>query len=157
MAVDERSFGGWLVSWRELKEHGIDPHEDFTDLSFGGTHDAVVYAVQNGKVDAGAVRTDVLERMEAEGKINLKDFYLFSHDHAYEYPCEFPFFHSTILYPEWPFARVKHTSNILAEKVAAALLEMSPESSAAKAAICAGWTICRCMPDYPVYSSYGTA
>ena len=141
MAADEMSFGGWLMAWRELKEHGIDPYEDFTDLSFGGTHDAVVYAVQEGKVDAGTVRTDALEQLEAEGKINLKNFYVFSHDHTEKYACEFPFFHSTDTYPEWPFARLRHTPDELAKKVTVALLEMSPDDPAAKAARCVGWTI----------------
>ena len=53
MAVKETSFGGWQTAWRELKEHGIDPYRHFADLQFGGTHDAVVYAVRDGKVDAG--------------------------------------------------------------------------------------------------------
>ena len=48
MAVKDTSFGGWQMAWRELKEQGIDP-DDFADLKFAGTHDAVVYAVLNGK------------------------------------------------------------------------------------------------------------
>ena len=74
MAVDEQSFGGWQMTWRELKEDGIDPRRDFSDLRFGRTHDAVVYAVQEGKIDAGTVRADTLERMAMEGKIRLEDF-----------------------------------------------------------------------------------
>ena len=42
MAVDKGSLGGWLAAWRELKEKGIDPYQDFADLWFGGTQDAVV-------------------------------------------------------------------------------------------------------------------
>ena len=76
MAVKETSFGGWQMAWRELKAKGIDPHRDFTSLCFGGTHDAVVYAVRDGKVDAGTVRTDTLERMSIEGKIDLKTFHI---------------------------------------------------------------------------------
>ena len=57
-----------------MKERGIDPYLDFTRLEFGGTHDAVVYAVRDGRVDAGSARTDTLERMDSEGKINIKDF-----------------------------------------------------------------------------------
>jgi ABC-type phosphate/phosphonate transport system substrate-binding protein len=63
MAVSETSFGGWRTAWRELKETGINPFKDFASISFGGTHDAVIYAVRDGKVDAGTVRTDTLERM----------------------------------------------------------------------------------------------
>ena len=61
MAVKETSFGGWRMAWREMKAAGIDPQRDFAELRFGSTHDAVVYAVRDGLVDAGTVRTDTLE------------------------------------------------------------------------------------------------
>ena len=148
MAAKETAFGGWQIAWRELKACGIDPYEDFADLQFGGTHDAVVYAVRDGKVDAGSVRTDTMERMAAEGKIDIDDYkilfghdghkHLIKHDNAYE---SFPFAHSARLYPEWPFAKTAETPDEIAEKVTAALLSMPADSDAAKAARCAGWTI----------------
>jgi len=141
MAVNEIAFGGWQVAWRELKEHGIDPHRDFRDLTFGGTHDAVVYAVRDGKVDAGTVRTDTLERMALEGKIGLDDFQTFRLGHCRTDSCGIPFLHSTRPYPECPFAEVAHTSDELAEKVAVALLSMPADCPAAEAARCAGWTV----------------
>ena len=146
-AVDETSFGGWLMAWRELKSHGIDPKRDFTELLFCDTHDAVVYAVQNGRVDAGTVRTDTLERMAAEGLIDLSEFTVLhqeeiinEHQNEPGYK-EFPFLLSTQLYPEWPFAQLKHTDSELATAVAVALLEMPADCPAAKAAKCAGWTV----------------
>ena len=152
MAVNEQSLGGWRAAWRELKLQGIDPYRDFADLSFGGTHDAVVYAVRDGRADAGIVRTDTLERMAAEGKIDISDFH-FIHDHKgnhSEYKGglysgdtfeDYNFIHSTRLYPEWPFAQLKHVPDNLAEKVALALFNMPSDSTAANAAHCAGWTI----------------
>jgi phosphate/phosphite/phosphonate ABC transporter binding protein len=74
MAVQDTSFGGWQMAYKEFVDHGIDPAEDFASLDFGGTHDNVVYAVQNGDVDAGTVRTDTLERMAAAGDIDLQEF-----------------------------------------------------------------------------------
>ena len=141
MAVHTRSFGGWLAAWRELKEHGIDPYRDFRELEFGGTHDAVVYAVRDGKVDVGIVRTDTLEQMEREGKIRLDDFCSLTYDHAGKRPCYFPFLHTTDVYPEWPFAKLKHTDEELAKKAAIALIKMPADCEAAKAAQCAGWTV----------------
>ncbi len=140
MAVDETSFGGWRMAWRELKEKEIDPYRDFKELRFGGIHDAVLYAVRDGKVDAGTVRADTFVRMHAEGKIDMQDFYV-----LYEYgekieECP-PFPRSTRSYPTWPFAELKHTPDELAEKVAIALIEMPSDSPAAIAAMCAGWTI----------------
>ena len=139
MGVSETSFGGWQMTWREFKQKGIDPYRDFKTLRFAGTQDAVVYAVRDGKVDAGTVRTDTLEKMEMEGKIDLKDFRVI-HEHGGG-RVYLPFRHSTRSYPEWPFSKVKHTPDDLAEKVAIALLEMPRDCAAAKAAKCAGWTI----------------
>jgi signal transduction histidine kinase/CheY-like chemotaxis protein/ABC-type phosphate/phosphonate transport system substrate-binding protein len=139
MAVDETSFGGWLMAWRELEDHGIDPERHFPSLQFGGTHDAVVYAVLNGEVDAGTVRTDTLERMEMEGKLRLDDFRVLANERI---PTDdaLPFLHSTRAYPEWPLAKAADTPDELGDRVSIALLKMDPASRAAEAARCAGWT-----------------
>ncbi len=140
MATAEGSLGGWRMVWRELKEMGIDPYRDFKDLKFIGTQDAVVYAVRDGKVDAGSVRADTFISMHAEGKIDLEDFYV-PHEHGEKGVDCPPFPHSTRGYPEWPMAKVKDTPDELAEKVAIALIEMPSDSPAAIAAKCGGWTI----------------
>ena len=140
MAVSKTSFGGWRMAWRELKERGIDPYHDFKELRFGGTHDAVLYAVRDGEVDAGTVRADTFIRMHAEGKIDMQDFYVpYERDEKIVGCPSFP--RSTRSYPTWPFAKLKHTPDELAEKVAIALIEMPSNSPAALVARCAGWTI----------------
>ena len=139
MGVEESSLGGWRMAWRELKGGGIDPYKDFKVLCFGGTQDAVIYAVRDGKVDAGTVRADTFERLRSEGKIDINDFYIF-HQHS-GMAEDLPFPHSTRGYPEWPFAEIKHSSDELAKKVSIALLQMSANSLAAIAANCGGWTI----------------
>ncbi|MCW8888355.1 MAG: PhnD/SsuA/transferrin family substrate-binding protein, partial [Gammaproteobacteria bacterium] len=137
MAVDETSLGGFQMIWGELKNIGIDPYQDLSQLSFGGTHDNVVMAVRNGEVDAGTVRTNILERMAMSGQISLDEFKVIS-PIATE---AFPFLKSTHLYPEWPFSKVQHTSNELAQQVAIALLNMPANHSAAISGNYAGWTI----------------
>lgn len=139
MAVAEDSLGGWRMAWRELDEQGIDPYRHFRALSFGDTHDAVVYAVRDGRVDAGTVRTNTLEELDAEGRIDLDDFYVFPRPGTTPRPA--PYLCSTREYPDWPMAKIASTPDELAEKVAIALLQMRPDSQAAKAAGCAGWTI----------------
>ena len=141
MAFKETSFGGWRMAWRELKEIGIDPHRDFAELKFGGTHDAVVYGVRDDKVDAGTVRTDTLERMHLEGKIDIEDYHFIHKEGVRKEFFMPPFNHSTREYPEWPMAKLKHTYDELAEKVAIALIEMPYNSPAALEAGCNGWTI----------------
>ena len=139
MAVAETSFGGWQMAWRELRERGLDPYRDLAQLRFGGTHDAVVYAVRDGEIDAGTVRTDTLERMAFEGEIDIREFRVIDR-HSGD-AVDMPLLHSTRVYPEWPLAKAAHTSHELANKVASALLRMSPETPAAMSARCAGWTI----------------
>ncbi|MEA3416516.1 MAG: response regulator [Thermodesulfobacteriota bacterium] len=140
MAVSETSFGGWRMAWRELKERGIDPYRDFKELRFGEIQDAVVYAVRDGKVDAGTVRADTFARMHTEGKIDMQDFYVLQeHGEKIEECPSFP--RSTRSYPTWPFAELKHTPDELAEQVAIALIEMPSDSPAAIAATSTGWTI----------------
>ena len=125
------------------------------ELTFGGTHDAVVYAVRDGQVDAGTVRSDTLERMEAEGSIDLGEFQVIHQRRGEE--SELPFMRSTRAYPEWPLAKVRGTSDELAQ-------EVSPQSAAAKSAQCAGWVIPHnyqpvheCLEELRIgpYKSYG--
>jgi two-component system, sensor histidine kinase and response regulator len=139
MAVSEDSLGGWRMAWRELKEQGIDPHRHFRSLSFGDTHDGVVYAVRDGLVDAGTVRTNSLEELAAEGQIDLADFHVFPRPGDNSPPT--PYLCSTREYPNWPMAKIANTPDELAEQVAIALLQMQADSPAALAAGCAGWTI----------------
>ncbi|MDL2330238.1 response regulator [Desulfosarcina sp. OttesenSCG-928-A07] len=139
MAVSPISLGGWFMAFREFRENGIDPFRDFTRVDFGETHDKVVYDVLNRRVDVGTVRTNTLENLAAEEKINLDDFYVFPPLHPDNTPT--PYLCTTREYPNWPMAKVRHTSDELAEKVAIALLQMPPDSPAAISAACAGWTI----------------
>jgi two-component system sensor histidine kinase TtrS len=136
MAVKETSFGGWQMALKEFADQGIDPHKDFASLEFGGKHDNVVYAVQNGEVDAGTVRTDTLERMAAAGDIDLSELKVINPQHH----GDFPFVVSTTLYPEWPFAKTAATSDEAAQKVVQALTAMPADSPAAQAAKVVSWT-----------------
>ena len=101
MAVDRTSLGGWTMAWRELKAAGIDPVADFKELQFLGTHDAVVYAIRDGAGDAGTVRSDTLERMQDEGKINKKDFRVLNPQKVEN----FPFALSTTAVPRMAFCQ----------------------------------------------------
>jgi len=136
-AVDPTSLGGFQMAWGELAAQGINPYRDFRPLYFAGTHDAVVMEVLQGKAAAGTVRTDILERMAAEGHIKLKDLRVL---HPRSDP-DFPIALSTPLYPEWPFSKLRSTPDPLAQQVAIALLQMPRDGAASGAGEYAGWTI----------------
>ncbi|AFZ56805.1 PhnD/SsuA/transferrin family substrate-binding protein [Anabaena cylindrica FACHB-243] len=139
VAVAENSFGGWRSAWREIVEAGINPYRDFQSLHFTNSHDAVIYAIGQGKADAGTISTNVLEQMALEGKVDLKNFKIINQQT--QYGEKFPFALSTRLYPEWPFAVTQQTSSELAEQVAIALLKLPKDHPAAIAAKSEGWTI----------------
>ncbi|WP_160148542.1 PhnD/SsuA/transferrin family substrate-binding protein [[Leptolyngbya] sp. PCC 7376] len=139
IAVSEIAFGGWQMAWSTFKEAQIDPYTQLKSLEFAGSHDDVVYAVRDGKVDAGTVRTDTLERMTAEGKIDLDDFVVLNQQT--QYAETFPFALSTQLYPEWPMAVMPGTPDGLAELVAIALMKIPANHPAAIAGKYEGWTI----------------
>ncbi|MEM8673268.1 MAG: PhnD/SsuA/transferrin family substrate-binding protein [Cyanobacteria bacterium P01_G01_bin.67] len=138
MAVSPTAFGGWYMAEGVLYDAGYENSEKFfKELSFGDTHDNVIKAVASGKVEAGTIRTDALERAVQRGEVNLNDFKVIN---SQETPG-FPFQHSTPLYPEWPFAAAKGNSLELEELIAKALLNMPEDSPAAKASQSEGWTV----------------
>jgi two-component system sensor histidine kinase TtrS len=137
-AVDSEAFGGFQMAWRELAEAGVDPFRNLRELRFVGfPQDQVVLQVRDGTVDAGTVRTDVLERMASQGVIRLEDFRILNPRTT----SGFPFRLSTRLYPEWAFAKAKQTPDEIAKLVTLALLNMPADHPAAVTGKYAGWTV----------------
>jgi len=137
-AVDAAASGGFQMAWRELKEAGMDPFSELSELRFMGfPQDEIVYAVRDGLVDAGTVRTDILEHMAEQGAINLADFNILN----LQTGEDFPFLYSTRLYPEWAFAKSDSAPDNLARDVAIALLQMPRDDPATRAGKYIGWTV----------------
>ncbi len=134
MVVKKSSFGGAQMAWRLLMDNGINPETDCAKFMFGNKHDNVVLAVKNGACDVGSVRSDTMERMADEGKISLADFRIIN-----QMQDDFPFVHSTRLYPEWPMAACKHTDAATANKLATALMALDKNDVAATTAKIVGW------------------
>jgi len=123
MCVKFSSAGGWLFAKGVMVEEAhIQPETDFKELVEGRTHDAVVYAVRDGKVDAGTVRTNILETLQREGKIDMKTFQII---HPVAHP-DFGEVCSTPLYPDWPLASLKDTPPDLVARMKKALLSIPP-------------------------------
>ena len=137
LAVDRDSLGGFQMAWGELLDHGIDPDRDLARLDFR-RHPRC------GGPRRGARRLRRRHRAHrhpgADGRrggIRLSDYRVLN---PQEDP-EFPFLRSTPLFPEWPFSKLRHTSNLLAQRVAIALLEMPVDHAATRSGGYAGWTI----------------
>lgn len=138
IAVSERAFGGWRVVVRELLNQGFDIYKEAKKINYSvGIQQDVVSIVRLGNADVGVVRTDLLERMASDGLIKLKDFKIINKKSS----KDFPFYHSTQLYPEWPFVKMRDTSSALSKKVALALLTVPKDHPAAIAGKYVGWTV----------------
>jgi two-component system sensor histidine kinase TtrS len=124
-AVAAETFG-FRQAWREMLKEGVDPFSNLAELSFTDFPvKRVVEAVRAGTADAGVVRTCVIEEMIAKGLVRANEFRVVSARTIPALGCQT----STRLYPDWPFAKLSHTSATLAKQVAQALLSMPVDTN----------------------------
>lgn len=120
-ATTNEGFGGYQIVWRELATLGIDPASDFSGTRFVGfPMSKVLDAVEQGQADVGIVRGCLLESEPGW----QQRFKVLSPQPESGLGCVV----STRLYPDWPIARLRHTSPAIAKDVVIALLQM-PEAS----------------------------
>ena len=101
-----------------------------------GTHDEVIRAVLEGRVDVGFIRTGILEPFtDTQGPVTNRLRVV----HAQAF-AGFPFAVSTRLYPEWPFLALAHVDDGVVRQVAARLLALESSHPAAVAASIAGFS-----------------
>ncbi len=118
-AVSPEAFGGFQVAWDELRRQGIDAFTDLDTIHFMGfPQDAIVTSVLNGDMDAGVIRSGLLEKLQAEGHIDLADFEVLDSKSQPDYP----YLVTGHLYPEWPFLALPWIDKTLREDVSLALL-----------------------------------
>ena len=138
MAVAPDAFGGFQMAQEVLYDSGIDPSTDLADLKFSGfPQETIVEAVLNGEVDAGTVRTGILEKYSKTQSLDINTFNILHKQQR----DDFPLLLSTSLYPEWPLAAVSQVPGDFDEKMLKALLDMPSDHPAALAAGVYGWTI----------------
>jgi len=124
-AVSPDAFGGFQIAWRELKQQGVDPFKDLKSVRFMGfPQDAIIAAVRSGKVEAGVVRSGLLELLASEGRFGLDEFRVLNANNQQNYIHML----SSKLYPEWPFAVLPSTGKVLREKMLVALMATQGES-----------------------------
>jgi len=136
-AVSNDAFGGFQLAEGEFLGQQLNIYEDISLKWLGFPHADIVRAVIAGRVDAGTVRTGVLEKMAAKGEINLSELLVLNE----RITPGFPLLHSAGLYPEWPIARLPATDARLAKQVAITLLQMPQNARPALASGGSGWTI----------------
>jgi two-component system sensor histidine kinase TtrS len=118
----ENAFGGFQVIWRELADAGVDPLTETALVVTGLPMTRVLEALTTGRADVGVVRACLLEDMERSRPGTAQAFQVVGERRDPAIPCAL----SSRVYPDWPFAKARHTDNALAQKVATALLSMPP-------------------------------
>lgn len=134
---DTKGFGGWQVHLPEARSAGIDLLHDTHGIIETQNQEKVIEAVLSGAADAGFVRSDLIESQAAAGKLDLNALQVIGDRKSANYP----YAHSTRLYPHWPFARLDHVSEEVVRNLLIALLELPPEHAATRAAGIYGWTL----------------
>lgn len=130
LAVPGTKFlGGYQTQAFEVLQAGLKLPEEATVL-VAQSHDAVVQKVLSGEVDAGFIRTGIIEQLTAEGTLDPSRLRVL---HPQKHPG-FPYRISTRLYPEWPFVALPHVDSAQVRKVAAALLALEASHPVAIAA-----------------------
>ncbi|MCK5725815.1 MAG: PhnD/SsuA/transferrin family substrate-binding protein [Thiotrichaceae bacterium] len=120
VAVEQSSFSGFQMVWRELKAKNINPFTDLFQLSFIHNHTQVVNAVTAEHYDAGILRTGTLEQLIHSKALDPRKIKIINPLKT----ANFPFMHSTPLYPKWTLSMLNDTDFRLAEKLTITLVRM---------------------------------
>lgn len=127
-AVSPEAFGGFQIAWAELKAQGIDAFTDLAGIRYMGfPQDAIVTAVLLGEVDAGIIRSGLLEMLKQEAQLDIDALRVLNANTQFNYPHQI----SSKLYPEWPFAALPGVNNELKVRVLKALLATQDDNIAA--------------------------
>jgi diguanylate cyclase (GGDEF)-like protein/PAS domain S-box-containing protein len=118
IAIPGNKFlGGYQTQAYELLQADIHVDKD-VQISILGSHDKVIEAVLAGTVDAGFVRTGIIEELIKTDKLSPNALHIINQQH----PQDFPYLVSTRLYPEWAFVATPKLAPNVIRKVASSLL-----------------------------------
>lgn len=130
MSYTPASAGAYVFQRYHLFKQGIDVTKDFAVFQEAKKQDDIVLAVRAGMMDAGFVRTGLVESMAATGKLGANDLIVVDRvdDPSFGYA------RTTALYPEWFLSASPKADPALAAKIKAAALRLPATSPAAQAA-----------------------
>lgn len=134
--IGTRYLGGYAAQLHELAKRGI--HPDSIDFKWlGKTHDDIIDAVLDGDVDAGFVRSGILESLQRSGHPRIQELEVVE---PLLHP-RFPFKVSTALYPEWAVVALPHLDPNISRRISAALLALEPDDTLSQLAGIHGFAI----------------
>jgi len=135
-AVKKGSLGGYQAQLKEMLDNNLPvPNEKdvtFTDMP----HRKTIQLLKSKKVDVAFLRTSVLEDLIDEKEIDINNYKVINKKYA-----DYPFYISTTLYPEWPFAALSHIDNETKKTIAESLFKVKSTDEAAIKGNYKGWYI----------------
>lgn len=129
LAYQGASAGAYLFPLYHLMRNGIDPRKDLKSIRHSSNQDNIPLAVADRKIDAGFVRSGVIEALAMEGKLDPTRLRVLDERHDV-----LKLRHTTELYPEWILLPSPAMTAILREGVRDAALALRADSPAARAA-----------------------
>ncbi len=154
----DSDFYSYRAILRKLLANNLDIKKMFYKVARVNTSKDVVKAVVNRVAQVGGLKTGVLEEMKEEGKIKKGQIRVLSIEKG---DSDYPFVHSTSLYPEWPMFSLKSLSEEKRDRIKKALLSMEKDSSAARATNINAWVeaadysdVISCLKDIKYGSFY---
>lgn len=136
-AVAPDAFGGFEIAAATLIRNGVNPWNDLDPIAFlGFPQRAVIDAVTEGAVDAGTVRTGILEAAIITGKVDAEKLRIIN-------PLRVPGFQlalSTELVTEWIFSSTVIVPEPERRSVAITMLGLESGHPAVAAGQYGGWT-----------------
>ena len=136
-AVNPNAFGGWHIQWYEMLQNDIDVDAHFGRKVFKGNHEDPLRSLVTETCDIGVARTETFERLVSNGEMNTTDlFTIGQRQQEYNFPQEL----TTVLYPEWPIASLKHVPRALEDLIAIQLLTLDASNNASIQGNHAGFT-----------------
>ncbi len=137
MSYGTDSAGAYIFQVYHLKQKGIDANKDFASFTQAKKQDDIPLAVKSGLVDAGFVRTGVLESMEKKGSLKVSDFVIV------DSVGDDKEVRSTPLYPEWTIVAQPSFDAAMAEKLKTGLLAVTSGDAVAQKANIKGFVTAR--------------
>ncbi len=117
LAIPGKTFlGGYQTQKYELLLKGVDVDKEMTTHIYK-SHDAIVEAVRSGHVDAGFIRTGIIEEMVRDSLMDDNELYVLHELHHVNFPLKV----STHLYPEWSVVASQKLPELLVTKIVVAL------------------------------------
>jgi len=130
----KKSAAAYVFQIKHLKDKGINAHKDFKEFKEAAKQDDIVLAVKNGDMDAGFIKTGLMESMIKEGKVSWDDF-----DIVDKMDDGFAHVHTTALYPNWTVTAAPTVTKGVIERVKTALLKLNDSNKASKKAKIVGF------------------